>query len=550
LEHQLANAKARCEDFEDTVMQLERDKLAHDRQLEAIRLQLDAESSKRAKLEQLMSRQKSELAMAKDRAAKFEADLKKVWTDLRKREWEVKQLESRQDKTIVEHVHVLEEAKKLTDRELENARLELEKNAAYIRSLEKAKSRLAGEAEDTARERERERVELRSKEKAARSLEEKATRALTDIEQERRAREAAENQSRRLQQQLLEAQDQLVDLSQEVNAVQRSKDNLEMELARLADETDAPNSLAKLQRQYESRIAQLEGQLDEAHGSQVAAIRIKEQIDRHHAELRNLIESSGSTDDAFRSRLLRELQHADQQFAKEMSSRSHPRDRQGSEVHTMANAAPRKSPTDVTPRSRRTSQHERPRNLDQQVNALKTQVQVLELRMAASDRVRRHLEVSLRDMTAELENSDGSKQFLQRYRARLSQENTRLGELLQDEMEARRAAEAAQMDGVQAMWSKFQRTMEAERETYFRLEESRKALVRAYVFFPGGLSQQRIKLVQQRALQGEAEAFRGQTREAVQSKKLLQAEMVKIQERLSMEIAAKNEEQGESWMRR
>jgi myosin heavy chain 9/10/11/14 len=60
-------------------------------------------------------------------------------TELKNREWEVKQLESKQDKTIVEHVHVLEEAKRVTDRQLADAQLELQKNAAYIRSLKKRK---------------------------------------------------------------------------------------------------------------------------------------------------------------------------------------------------------------------------------------------------------------------------------------------------------------------------------------------------------------------------------------------------------------------------
>ena len=75
---------------------------------------------------------------------------------------EVRQLESRQDKTIVEHVHVLEEAKRVTDRQLVDAQKELESQAAYIRSLEKAKTRLTNEAEDLARATEREHAMLRS----------------------------------------------------------------------------------------------------------------------------------------------------------------------------------------------------------------------------------------------------------------------------------------------------------------------------------------------------------------------------------------------------
>ena len=49
---------------------------------------------------------------------------------------------------------------------------------------------------------------------------------------------------------------------------------------------------------------------------------------------------------------------------------------------------------------------------------------------------------------------------------------------------ARRAAEAAQLDGVQAMWDRFQTTLSQERESYARLEESRKALVRLVACHP------------------------------------------------------------------
>jgi phage-related minor tail protein len=119
-------------------------------------------------------------------------------SDLKSREWEVKQLESKQDKTIVEHVHVPEEAKRVTDRQLADAQKELQKSTAYIRSLEKSKTRLTGEAEDLARQTERERVELRAKEKAAKAQEERAAKAIADIMKERRAKETAELASPRL----------------------------------------------------------------------------------------------------------------------------------------------------------------------------------------------------------------------------------------------------------------------------------------------------------------------------------------------------------------
>lgn len=479
LERQLSTAQAKYQDFEDVVLEFQRNQESQNRQLESTRKQLETESTKRAQLEKTVSSQKSELAKLKDRNVKIDRDLNKALTELKEREWEVKQLESKQDKTIVEHVHVLEEAKRVTDRQLDAANKELEKNAAYIRSLLQAKTRLAGEAEDLLRETERERVELRNKEKNAKTQEERAARAAADVEKERHAKEVAELQARRLQQDLQTSQRQVSELAEQLALVQRSKDNLETELDRIADETESSNSIARMQRQYETRITQLEGQLDEAESARVTSAKIKERVERQHAEIRQLVMNSSPGDADFQARLLRELQLADDALEREMFSRSQKmRTSNANDLRTMANLTPTKRNSEAKPSSRASlGNSESSRPPDRQVAALKQQVQVLEIQMAASERVRRHLETSIRDMTADLENSDGSKQFLQQYRSRLSKENARLAELLEEEAEARRAAEVAQVDGVQAMWTKFQNTISAERDNYARLEESRKALV-------------------------------------------------------------------------
>ena len=115
-------------------LQLEQEKSAHDQQLEASCKQLEAESMKCSQLEQLASWQKAELIQ--------------LWDHTLKYDWEVKQLESKQDKTIVEHVHVLKEAKHDTNQQLTDTQMELQKNAAYIHSLKKLKTRLTGKAKD------------------------------------------------------------------------------------------------------------------------------------------------------------------------------------------------------------------------------------------------------------------------------------------------------------------------------------------------------------------------------------------------------------------
>ncbi|KAI0780379.1 hypothetical protein BD413DRAFT_718 [Trametes elegans] len=341
-------------------------------------------------------------------------------------------------------------------------------------------------------------------------------------------REAAEVHVRRLQNELKDSQAQVAEGEQRFISMQKAKDNLEIELTRLADETEAPQSFAKLQRQYESKISQLEQQLEDWELSKSAAARIKEHVDRQHAEIRRLIMSSGPKDDSFRNRLLRELQLADEEMERELSHRSQTRHLTGNRTgeQTMANVTPTKPRSNGTVRFKDTPT-EIPRTPERraQVDKLRQQVQALELQMAASQRIRQYLETSLREVTEELQNSDGSKQSVEACRARLAKENAKLAELLQEEAEARRAAHAAQLDGVQAMWERFQTTISQERESYTRLEESRKALV-----------------VQQRAAQIEVEDQRRQVQELSAAKKQLQSEVTTLKERLDAEILAKNDE--------
>ncbi|KAJ7430173.1 hypothetical protein B0H11DRAFT_995728 [Mycena galericulata] len=249
------------------MLQMERDKGTQDRQLEATRKQLEGESAKRSQLEKTASSHKAEVAQLKERNVQLEADLNKAFSDLKARDLEARQFESKskQHTTIVEHVYVLEEAKRVTDRQLADAQAELQQSQAYIRSLEKAKMRLVGEAEDLARETERERLELRTREKAAKTQEDRMTKALAEADRVRKDKDGAELQTRRLQIELQSAQRQIEDLTQKLSHAQRSKDQLETDLDRLADDTgEAPVSKAR-------RIAQLEAQIIEAKSSRVSS---------------------------------------------------------------------------------------------------------------------------------------------------------------------------------------------------------------------------------------------------------------------------------------
>ncbi|KAI6130938.1 P-loop containing nucleoside triphosphate hydrolase protein [Pisolithus croceorrhizus] len=214
LERQLVSAQSKYNEIEDTALQLERDTRARERQLETSRKQLEAESAKCKQLQQAVANQKRELNLDRARLGKLDAALKKALADLSDREWEIKQLESRQEKTIVEHVHVLEKAKKVTDQQLKEAQEELQKNA---------KNTLVREAEDYVRETKLEQVELRAIEKTAKVNEEKAMKALSALEAERKSREIVESSCRRLQSELSGLRSELELAQDQLAVAQRAK---------------------------------------------------------------------------------------------------------------------------------------------------------------------------------------------------------------------------------------------------------------------------------------------------------------------------------------
>lgn len=153
------------QDYEEAIIAIERDKGSWAAQMAELQRRLDAENKQRLKLEDLKIRTDSELGSLQDRLSRTERELLKVGTDFDALDAECRLLRSRENKTIIEHVHVLEAAKRLTDRQLADSKLELDSLRVYVRSLEKAK---AGDAETLSRQGERERKAIREAEERAR----------------------------------------------------------------------------------------------------------------------------------------------------------------------------------------------------------------------------------------------------------------------------------------------------------------------------------------------------------------------------------------------
>ncbi len=132
----------------------------------------------------------------------------------------MKQLLSKQGKTIVEHVHVLEEAKRVTDKQLQQAQAELERNNVYILYLKQSKSKASGEFEDLHMKFDK---ELGAKDQELEAQEKRMAEALALFNKERREKEEAELQAHRVLMELQQTGQQAEEFAEQLAAATRSK---------------------------------------------------------------------------------------------------------------------------------------------------------------------------------------------------------------------------------------------------------------------------------------------------------------------------------------
>lgn len=85
-------------------------------------------------------------------AVRLREQVAKLGGEAHDKDVEIALLRSRENKTIVEHVHVLEKAKKVTDRELAATKRERDELAILVKSLDQHKARLILDIEDMAKQ--------------------------------------------------------------------------------------------------------------------------------------------------------------------------------------------------------------------------------------------------------------------------------------------------------------------------------------------------------------------------------------------------------------
>jgi myosin protein heavy chain len=203
--NELELAGTQIRDLEDSVVDADRRRASLEREVSALNERLDAEQRKSAKVDSARRAMENEALQFRQVLGEHLDHIRELKKELRERTNELEKARLLQDTKIVEHVHVLEEAKRYTDRQLEETRGTVAARDQYIRNLEKTKARLVSELEDLKHQRQQEQVSQAIGDRdrnELRVLEQKVAAARAAAERERQAKELAEAEVKKLESEL------------------------------------------------------------------------------------------------------------------------------------------------------------------------------------------------------------------------------------------------------------------------------------------------------------------------------------------------------------
>jgi len=275
--------------LEDAVLDFESEKSEWAGRMDAVSHQLTQESAKRQHFERQLHDQQVELSQLRNLAGEVERELAKAEGDIKTRDAEIDLLRSRENKTIVEHVYVLENAKKIAERETASQISENTRLNKILKGLEATKFRLQSELDD-AKKQVSELKSNRSKQaraaRASLSTEEKDTAHL--LEDETRARQVAEARAA----------------------------GLDRDLQELRKKMSTTHLSPSRPSAAEMKYAKMEDEINRFHQEHEALLIRNKQLEGELAELRHRATSNGTPN---RADLLRGLQQSHDALGRDMS---------------------------------------------------------------------------------------------------------------------------------------------------------------------------------------------------------------------------------------
>ena len=258
----MQEAQDRYNDLEDAVLVIEDEKANWVKGMENANRLLADESARRQHFEQEIYNNQVEIANHRNTTLQAERELVKAAGDIKARDAEITLYKSRENKTIVEHVHVLESAKKVTDRQLAEQIRENERLNKKLKGLETLRKQLVGDLEDIKRQYEMVKaISGRDARSARASLSAENKDTVMELEDERKGRRVAEARIASLEKDLQDHRRQLSTSSLSSPSRDRSSSATEGRLAKMQFE------LNRLEQAHNSTLIQnsrLKSELAEA----------------------------------------------------------------------------------------------------------------------------------------------------------------------------------------------------------------------------------------------------------------------------------------------
>ncbi|KAJ9099993.1 hypothetical protein QFC19_005810 [Naganishia cerealis] len=297
LERDLQLAHKKLADYEDAVLATERQKADWARKLDLISKDCKDEKERRCQLEK-------DYRLIETEAQSLQQKIGTLTSEVKAKDEEVALMRSRENKTIVEHVHVLEKAKKVTDRELAATKRERDELAALVRSLDQHKMRLISDIEDMAKQNEGLKRQLNVPSAASAQLEDSSqAKAAKQTGQEAASRiRDLEGQIRQLRQQTLETADKSTISPSDAEQHDRMKwvkttngSQLEAHVSGLQDQLRAAGSkIASLENELANAITQVKraspGQPEKTHRTSLPIsslnTRLLQELQLNNAQLK------------------------------------------------------------------------------------------------------------------------------------------------------------------------------------------------------------------------------------------------------------------------
>lgn len=234
LEVELQSASAQLRQQQDVALRAQRDRDSMEQQLTKAKSLLEEETLQRTTLEHVKIQSEKEMTAMQQRLARQERLCVDLQAELESLTKSLTQSRALENKTTIEHVHTLEKAMKFQDRQLAEAQSKLEDSQQLVRHLEKTKARLTGELQDVAFNSQQNTSASRREEHRTSHLEEAVARAQQSLDRERRAREVADASAEKMKGEMRSVQSQLQDALQRASHLEKTKANLQNELAGLA----------------------------------------------------------------------------------------------------------------------------------------------------------------------------------------------------------------------------------------------------------------------------------------------------------------------------